>query len=99
MFYHRSFKCKLTECIGKSKIGVICIVYVSSNTGFNGQMEGSLHLHWCGNVSYKISGSSCCNGKRDSCSCNVVVAESLKVEDVIHNKFMTYTKIGHCFRL
>ncbi|XP_042599768.1 galaxin-like isoform X3 [Cyprinus carpio] len=62
MFFHRLLKCKLTECVGKCKIGVICIVYVSSNAGFNGQMEGSHHLHWCGNVSYKVSGSSCCNG-------------------------------------
>ncbi|XP_058606769.1 galaxin-like isoform X1 [Onychostoma macrolepis] len=34
----------------------------NSNAGFNGQMEGSHHLHWCGNVFYNISGSSCCNG-------------------------------------
>ncbi|XP_016143237.1 galaxin-like [Sinocyclocheilus grahami] len=34
----------------------------SHNAGFSGQMKGSHHLHWCGNVSYNISGSSCCNG-------------------------------------
>ncbi|XP_059361864.1 galaxin-like [Carassius carassius] len=34
------------------------------NASFNEQMESisKNHLHWCGNVSYKISGSSCCNG-------------------------------------
>ncbi len=64
---------------------------VSSKAGFNGQMEDSHHLHWCGNISYNISGSSCCNGRRDSCSCNFVIAELLKVEDVIRNEFRTYT--------
>ncbi|XP_026086820.1 galaxin-like isoform X2 [Carassius auratus] len=34
----------------------------SHNAGFSGEMEGSQHLHCCGNVSYKISESSCCNG-------------------------------------
>ncbi|XP_026086828.1 galaxin-like isoform X3 [Carassius auratus] len=34
----------------------------SHNAGFSGKMEGSHHLHCCGNVSYKISESSCCNG-------------------------------------
>ncbi|XP_052438641.1 galaxin isoform X1 [Carassius gibelio] len=33
-----------------------------SEVGFSGQMEGIHHLHNCGNVSYNISGSSCCNG-------------------------------------
>ncbi|XP_052438637.1 galaxin-like isoform X2 [Carassius gibelio] len=34
------------------------------NARFNEQMESisKNHLHWCGNVSYKISGSTCCNG-------------------------------------
>ncbi|XP_042599759.1 galaxin-like isoform X2 [Cyprinus carpio] len=34
----------------------------SHKAGFSGQMEGSNHLHHCGNVSYNISESSCCNG-------------------------------------
>ncbi|XP_050991330.1 galaxin isoform X3 [Labeo rohita] len=35
----------------------------SHNAAFSGQMDGSQHLHCCGNVSYEISGSSCCKGK------------------------------------
>lgn len=73
-FYHRSLKCILTELFGKSKIRVIYLD-VSSEVGFSGQMEGIHHLHNCGNVSYNISGSSCCNGRIDSCSSNFVVAE------------------------
>ncbi|XP_043088787.1 galaxin-like isoform X1 [Puntigrus tetrazona] len=33
----------------------------NQKVGFSGRMEGHHHLHRCGNVSYKISGSSCCN--------------------------------------
>ncbi|XP_002665432.3 uncharacterized protein si:ch211-195m9.3 isoform X1 [Danio rerio] len=32
------------------------------NTGFSGEMEGSNNLHCCGNQSYNILRSSCCNG-------------------------------------
>ncbi|XP_056334307.1 galaxin isoform X2 [Danio aesculapii] len=33
------------------------------NTGFSGEMEGSNNLHCCGNQSYNILKSSCCNGR------------------------------------